>query len=241
MVETREHPDVSGDEPNWDAMVEEQPDSPAPNLTRRPRKPQKSQKPRKTTTAAIGAAAAVEAAVAATPAAPLDGPLPPVALREIEDADIDRLWDWLREDEDRGATFFGRTIATARELYQWSAAVQQVVATGHGLAFALDADGEPHGLVLLLPLEGDTGTVHLYLRPDRRGAISAILKALLQLCDTQMPMLSLRVATSDPRLMRLYRPLGFDVQYTLTRPAATPRETLAAQDAADEDEENDGS
>lgn len=145
-----------------------------------------------------------------------DRPPTAVSVRPVEDADIDRLWDWIREDEDRGQVFLGFQPATARELYGMFAT--RFSGQPDTAAWAIDEHEVHQGFAMFNPITPQlTATVHLYLAPMVRGRFLDIVQRLLAILDTQYPLLSLAVVTPDPARARLYRQAGFAMSYVLTR------------------------
>ena len=139
-----------------------------------------------------------------------------ISVRPVEDADIDRLWDWVRADEDRGQVFLGFQPATARELYGMFAT--RFSGQPDTAAWAIDEQGAHQGFALFNPITPHlTATVHLYLAPAVRGRFLEIVQQLLGLLDAQYPKLSLNVVTPDPARARLYQKAGFEMSYALTR------------------------
>lgn len=144
-------------------------------------------------------------------------PLDSVAVRPVEDADIDRLWDWVRADEDRGQVFLGFQPATARELYGMFAT--RFSGQPDTAAWAIDEHGAHQGFALFNPIirQPLSATVHLYLAAAVRGRFLEIVEQLLSLLDVEYPKLPLIVITPDPARARLYRKAGFAMSYVLTR------------------------
>ena len=151
------------------------------------------------------------------PAPEPDLPLATISVRPVEDADIDRLWDWVRADEDRGQAFLGFQPATARELYGMFAT--RFSGQPDTAAWAIDEHESHQGFVLFNPITPQplSATVHLYLSSAVRGRFPEIVQQLLGLLDAQYPLLALVVVTPDPARARLYRKAGFTMSYVLTR------------------------
>lgn len=146
---------------------------------------------------------------------------PALALRPATVEDVDRLWDWIRQDGDLGKAFLGiecRTSLTLHETMQQFVLAQQ---QGTALLFALEDGGHHQGFVIVNPLDlsDQVGRLHLYLAPAVRGTLAALLPKLLAVADREYPDLSLIIAVEDEAAARLYRPFGFTTQYVLTRRA----------------------
>ena len=145
---------------------------------------------------------------------------PALKLRPITDQDVDRLWDWVREDVDRGAAFFGFTPETSRQVHVWIFQLQQATASGQALSAALELDGIPVGFAAVSPLRNGEGNVLLYLASAHRHRFTDLVPLLLARWDREHPDLSLCIITTDQKRMRLYRPFGFTVTYVLRRQKA---------------------
>ena len=138
-------------------------------------------------------------------------------LRPITDQDVDRLWDWVREDPDRGAAFFGFPARMSREVHVWVFQLLKATEQGLALSAALDMEGVPVGLAAVSPIRNGEGNVLLYLASAHRHRFKDLVPLLLARWDREHPDLSLCMVTTDPKRMRLYRPFGFDVTYVLRR------------------------
>lgn len=145
----------------------------------------------------------------------LDG----LTIRGVTVEDVDRLWDWIRQDEDGGKGFLGIIPRTSLELHRYFLQVQEKGPAA--AAFAVDDVAMPVGIVLFDPIDPQrrTAGVHLYLEPSVRGSLVTLTSQLLAICDAEYPHLTLLIATTTEAQMRLYRSLGFTVAYVLTRPA----------------------
>lgn len=142
--------------------------------------------------------------------------MPTVDVRAITDEDLDRLWDWIRTEEDRAAGFFGgTTIGSARQLYGYFAALP-----ASSIARAITTPAEHIGIVVLHPVHAETreAGVSIYIAPGHRGHIQAIIAALLHRCDEEYGFSLVQVIT-DPVRVRLWEPFGFKVTYVLHRAA----------------------
>ena len=151
-----------------------------------------------------------------------DGVDPGVAVRTVTLADIDDLWDWIRQDEDHGVGFLGRAMATSLDLHAFFADLRDREASGTSAIFAVDQHLSHVGFVVFDPISMQMATAmtHLYLAPRVRGDLTRLLPALLALADARFPTLSLVVSTTSAAAARLYRPFGFETTFVLRRPAA---------------------
>ena len=142
-----------------------------------------------------------------------------ISVRPVTDCDVDRLWDWVRRDEDRGLEFLGFQPKTAREVYGHFA--QNFTDNPVAAAFAIDELGTHIGFALFNPIHPIPfqAVTHLYLAASVRGRLGEIVQQLLRICDDRYHGLSLVIVTPDERRMRLCRRAGFTVSYVLTRPA----------------------
>lgn len=139
-----------------------------------------------------------------------------IGFRLVEEADIDRMWDWARKDPDVARSFLGQTYATSRALRGFFDGLAVKVLQGQAALIAIDQDGRHVGFSALSPIRQGSGFVHLYIEPDSRALVHGILTELLGFAARSFPGLQLVVLTDRAELMRLYRPLGFDVKYYLT-------------------------
>ena len=143
----------------------------------------------------------------------------PYTARVITDADVDRLWDWVRKDEDRGHEFLGIHPETSKALYDYFAAMS---AKENADAVAI-VEGETHiGFVTFNPIDriARSACVHIYLDQAKRGEALTLLPQLLRLFDEQFPHYAMVILTAQEAAMRLYRQLGFEVKYLLMRSAS---------------------
>lgn len=142
-----------------------------------------------------------------------------LSVRQVTDPDVDRLWDWVRMDEDRGLAFLGFQPKTAREVYGHFAL--RFTDNPAAAAFAIDEQDLHIGFVLFEHIHPETmrALLHLYLSPLAQGRLLELAPVLLRMCDARYPKLSLIVVTPDEARMRLYRRTGFKVSYVLERSA----------------------
>lgn len=133
-----------------------------------------------------------------------------LAHRQATDEDIDHLWDWIRQEEDRGAGFLGIRANTYRELIAHMTSWSDTV-------YALDDADEHIGIVVLQehPALPNVRTIHLYIKVESRNQLGRLIPQMQQLAVKLYPGVSFAVATEDKRLTRLYEPFGFKTRYFL--------------------------
>lgn len=136
----------------------------------------------------------------------------------VSDGDLDRLWDWIRQDEDQGKKFLGITPETSTALRERVGNVGPMFHT----IYEEPIEGGPltHiGFVGLtkVPGLGDAAMVSIYLAHEVRGRLREIAPRLLALAEERYPDFKrFSVYTDDHATARLYRGLGFKVNYLLT-------------------------
>lgn len=151
-------------------------------------------------------------APAAPRAAPVLGEGGTLAARLISAQDIDRLWDWLRQDPAGGQAFFGRAFASSVDLHRAAAELAHAA-----IIRALELHGQHAGFFLLWPIDQATNTtvLHLFLAPEVRHTASALYPTLLAEARRAIgPRFNLAVQCRDgTRNMDLYErvlvPYGF--------------------------------
>jgi hypothetical protein len=134
------------------------------------------------------------------------------------DEDLDRLWDWVRQDTDRGQRFLGTRVVTYRQMHEL---IEAFVAKAI-LMSLMDVDGHI-GFVGLQVQAGGNVIVHLYLAQSARGQLGRLIPQLQRIAQRDMPGLTLLIMVTDPALARLYAPFGFETTYLLkwtSQPAA---------------------
>ena len=133
--------------------------------------------------------------------------------RAVTEADVDRLWDWIRADGDKGKAFLGATCSTSAQLRA------ALTAFGPHL-FALDdmaLEGERHiGLVAVQMFDGDKAGVHLYLTQAARGDGRRLIPQLMTMAHAAFPGKVFVIITGDAAAARLYRAVGFSMGFMLT-------------------------
>lgn len=162
-------------------------------------------------------------ATVAAPQQPTAPQLPPgtyqdpsgISARPLSVQDVDRLWDWIRQDGDAGKSFLGHAITTSLALHTF---MQQLVATEpQGLAIirAIHYQDQHLGFAMLAPILAAerTALMHIYLRKDVRGQLANLAPILVNLATQVAPNVHLAVASADDIWARLHRavlkPLGF--------------------------------
>lgn len=135
--------------------------------------------------------------------------------------DVDRLWDWLRADADKGQAFLGKPMTTSVALHaQIRFLVEQTEPEGVAIIRSLYWHEEHFGFAMLAPiLAADrTALLHIYLKKDARGALATLVQALVELAEQAVPGMHLAVSSADATWARLHRsllaPLGF-VEHTM--------------------------
>jgi hypothetical protein len=155
-----------------------------------------------------------------------DAELPPATPEDIEHAaagalsgvepgeeEIDQMWDWVRADDDKGAKFLGSAPTTSRQLRDLLSQFQFLSAliedTPNGPRFI--------GLFGFGPYNLKMAICHLYLGPEFRNRIKALVPRLMHLAQDSYPDVEMfAISTNDKALARLYEPMGFKTQYFLT-------------------------
>lgn len=137
---------------------------------------------------------------------------PMVALAKLGEEHLDNLWDWIRQDEDRGFNFLGVRCSTYAQMV---GAVNRFL---RGM-FAL-MDGDTHiGILILDPIgdirESHICWLHVYLNPAARGHLPELVPTLQTLANQELPGVSFCIATLDESAARLYARFGFKLKYML--------------------------
>lgn len=141
----------------------------------------------------------------------------PIAIRALTISDGDRLWDWVRVDEDGGRTLFGRVIASSVDVHAQLDSLRTAETSPlgmHAAIRALDFDGHHIGFVELNPMleQERTALVTVYLAPQWRGQLAEHLSSILRAIATLTPYhLALPAPTSAwaDLYRRVLEPLGF--------------------------------
>lgn len=123
--------------------------------------------------------------------------------------DLDRLWDWIRTDTDKGATFLGKAPANSSEMRE------QLAHFGEDLIAIVDA-GVHIGFGGFSPQTAVYVSIHLYLKVEARGQHARLVPAFIAETQRRFPGQKLSVLTEDLAMARLYRRFGFTVRHLLT-------------------------
>lgn len=114
--------------------------------------------------------------------------------------DIDRLWDWLRQDPPASNPFLGRMPKTSQQLYRDLATLWDAEANGTGLLRALyieegDLPSSHIGFLLLAPIltMDAIAVVHLYLQPQLRMRYLQFLPRVAALASALLPQFKLAI------------------------------------------------
>lgn len=137
--------------------------------------------------------------------------------------DIDRLWDWCRSDQPITHAFLGASFSNSRELFEFIGHVSELERTGAAAMFAIREGATLRGFVLINPIlrSGHAlGTLSLYLEPEARPRLKAILSSILVEADRVAPGVNLCVVTQAGEWASLLESLGFTSHTVLTRPAS---------------------
>lgn len=129
--------------------------------------------------------------------------------------DVDRLWDWIRQDADGGQHFLGRTFATSIELHAFMKQIFDLESSGLAIMRSLYWSHEHFGFAMLAPILAAERTtlLHIYLRQDARGSLGQLVGPLIEIATIMLPNVHLAVYSPDDAWERLHQrlltPLGF--------------------------------
>jgi hypothetical protein len=148
-----------------------------------------------------------------------------IALRPLTTEDVDQLWDWARQDSEGVKACFGSVAKNSRELFNGIGKLAEMQTRGESWINSITRDASLIGFVLIAPIQRPVhqppvGTVHLYIAPEARGEISAIVSGMLNAFDSQHGPMTLSVIVNRPEWVSVLEPLGFEASTVLTRPAA---------------------
>ena len=148
-----------------------------------------------------------------------------LSARDVDDADLDRAWDWLRAEDDKGARFLGMVPQTSKEMRDRLAMFGEHL---YALVESSEAGDAHVGFAGLFPITGDFASMHLFLAVEARGRIASLVPQLMTMVANTYPLVpKFVVHTKEAALARLYRPFGFTTQYLLTwTPPAPPAEPV---------------
>ena len=149
-----------------------------------------------------------------------------VVLDPVTVDDVDRLWDWVRADKDGTSAFLGATFENSRALFTYVEKVAEQERNSHAAFYAIREPDALLGFVLLWPIFREQGknpvaTTHVYLEPESRGRLSALLPMLMAEADRIAPSLDLRVVTTRSEWATMLQAVGFESHLVLTRTART--------------------
>lgn len=123
-------------------------------------------------------------------------------LTKVSDEEIDHLWDWLRQDEDRGAAFFGVAIQVSVALH---AQINGISVSANELIRSLHTPREHVGFVHIVKSpEENVGTLKLYLRPDYRQYNAKVLMPVVDLARQMLPAFRFAISV-PPAFVPMYR------------------------------------
>lgn len=149
-------------------------------------------------------------------AAPLEGaPVKATTLttRPITAEAVDCLWDWIRQDADKGHAFLGQTFPTSLALHKFMATLNEYEPYGTAIVRAVHVADTLIGFAMLLPIQDGCGVMHIYLMPSVRGTLAQLTPYLVNAAQALRPDLKLAVSSRDAGWARLHRqvltPLGF--------------------------------
>ena len=149
---------------------------------------------------------------------------PTLTLTPISIYDIDRLWDWCREDPQGTQRFLGFAPDHSRALQDYIGKLLTLEQKGFAALRTIMAEGHAIGIITLMPVSRDVpepyGDAHCYLMPALHGHLPQLLPSILAEAARLEPTLTLRVSTHDYAFARLLQPHGFTLSIVLTRPAS---------------------
>lgn len=123
--------------------------------------------------------------------------------------DIDRLWDWIRADDDRGKSFLSRDVRTSIELHQYMMAIVNSEKDHLAMIRAVHGGDQHLGFAMLAPIlaEERTAIMHVYLQKEFRGSLAQIVGPLVDMAQAVVPGVHLAVWSPDDTWARLHRKL----------------------------------
>lgn len=142
--------------------------------------------------------------------------------------DTDRLWDWVRSDDDNGQAFFSIALANSRQLHDVIQGLVNAEARGTGLVRSIyvvqSKTARVHvGTAALVPILSTerTAMMHIYLSQNVRGELARIAPPLIEEAASLVPGYHLAVYSPDEKWRRIHRailtPLGFAEQVMFVR------------------------
>lgn len=145
---------------------------------------------------------------------------------EVADEHLDTLWDWVRKDEDKGQRFLGIAPKSSTQLRE------RMSLFGEHVYALIDGtpEGEAHvGFAGFNPVTPTHAFAHLYLSQEARGRARQLVPQLLEMAANQYPGRVFVISTTDPAHMRLYRSIGFSVDFMLRWTPPTPPVTTTEE------------
>ena len=147
-----------------------------------------------------------------------------LVLEPVITEDVDRLWDWVREDSEGVSAFLGATFVNSRLLFTYVEKVAEQERKGNAAFYAIRENDALLGFVLLYPIvrpanENPVGTTHIYLEPKSRGRLPLILPMLMNEADRLAPGVNLCVITQRTEWTAMLESAGFKSHFVLTRTA----------------------
>lgn len=163
-----------------------------------------------------GVSPSLEPAVApVAPERPAEAPEPAFALTDPTLGDVDRLWDWIREDgPERFAAF---EASTSVELHRKMTALHEQAQQGRAAFHSLYWQEAHVGFGILCPIFGTQAQIHIYLAPSMRGRGLPLVRRAVVATRHRYPTLDLVAITSDSRIAHFAQRVGLtETQYVLT-------------------------
>lgn len=152
---------------------------------------------------------------------PVPEPEPAFALSDPTIGDVDRLWDWIREDGSARVAAFGATSSV--ELHRSMTELLRHAAEGLAALHSLYWRDTHVGFAALAPILGTQAQIHIYLAPSIRGRGLPLVRRALAAARQRYPTLELVAITEDRRLAHFAQRAGLTrTQYVLTAPEETP-------------------
>lgn len=133
---------------------------------------------------------------------------PNLSARFVTPHDVDRLWDWIRQD-DSGQEFFNRKFDTSMELHAIIMQLRQQESVGLSIFRAFYWDEEHFGFLMVSPIlaEERTALVHTYLRPDAQANIGPLLASVCEIAAQLVPNVHLAIPSPGENWDRQFGPL----------------------------------
>lgn len=133
-----------------------------------------------------------------------------LSAHEAQEPDLDRLWDWIRADEDKGKRFLGETPKTSADMRRLCTQFQDLYALTDAAA-----DGDSHIGFAGFQMLPNHAVTHLYLAPTARGDGPRLIPQLMEMAEAQYPDVVFVVHTGDAAMARMLRGVGFEAGFLL--------------------------